>query len=365
MKLLHTSDLQLDAPFAFLGEVGQRHRVQLLDTFDEILNIARKEKYQLLLISGDLFDSNRPGQSTVDHVVNRLGELSIPVCILPGNHDPFDSKSIYRRTIFPPNVTIFTDQLKVKVFPDLDLAVYGNAILDKKRDDEPLANISPSEPYRWHVAMAHGNLVSGLVRDPKRPIHEDEIASCGMDYVALGDWHGYSDQSQAKVKAAYSGSPEPMAFDQSEAGYVVSVTLEKDEVAVDRVRVGKTQVKQLEVDVSGQTEAEIRTLILNRTSPETMIEVTLIGLNTLGTVIDPLRLEESLASETYAIRIKDQTHPQLEQISPAEFPKEHAIGKFVNIMMGRIDDAQDEAERSKIEQAVQLGIALLQGKDVI
>jgi DNA repair exonuclease SbcCD nuclease subunit len=26
------------------------------------------------LISGDLFDSNRPGQSTVDHVVHRSGE---------------------------------------------------------------------------------------------------------------------------------------------------------------------------------------------------------------------------------------------------------------------------------------------------
>jgi DNA repair exonuclease SbcCD nuclease subunit len=365
MKFLHTSDLQLDAPFVFLGEVGGRHREQLLETFDEILNLAQKEKYQLLLVSGDLFDSNRPGQSTVDHVVNRLGKLSIPVCILPGNHDPFDSKSVYRRNVFPPNVTIFTDRLKVKVFPELDLAVYGNAVLGEDRDDEPLADISPSEPLRWHVAMAHGNLVTGLVKDPDRPILEAEIASCGMHYVALGDWHGYGDHSQGKVKATYSGSPEPMTFDQSEAGYVASVTFEKDEVMVDRVRVGKIEAKQLEVNVSGGTEAEIQALILDHTSPETMLEVTLIGLNTLGTVIDPLRIEEVLAPKTYAIRVKDQTHPHLDQISPAEFPKEHAIGKFVEIMMERMADAQDEEDRVKIEGALQLGIALLQGKDVI
>jgi DNA repair exonuclease SbcCD nuclease subunit len=365
MKFLHTSDLQLDAPFAFLGEVGQRHRVQLLETFDEILNLAQKEKYSLLLISGDLFDNNRPTQSTIDHVVSRLGKLSLPVWILPGNHDPFDAKSVYRRNIFPPNVTIFTDQLKAKVFPETDLAVYGNAVLGEDRDDEPLANISPSEPVRWHVAMAHGNLVTGLVKDPDRPILEDEIASCGMDYVALGDWHGYSDHSQGNVRAIYSGSPEPMTFDQSGAGFVASVTLEDDAIQVDRVRVGKIEVKQLELDVSGRTEADIQAIILDRTSPETMLEVTLIGLNPLGSVIDPVRMEETTAPKVYAIRIRDQSHPQLDEVSPADFPKEHAIGKFIDIMMERIVEAQDDEERTKTEQALQLGIALLQGKEVI
>lgn len=365
MKILHTSDLQLDAPFAFLGDGGQRHRVQILETFEAILKLAEGEGYDLLLISGDLFDTNRPQQSTIDRVVNRLGKVSIPVCILPGNHDPYDSKSIYRRTIFPPNVTIFTDQLKVKGFPDLDLAVYGNAIVRKDSTEKPLEGISPSEPVRWHVAMAHGNMVTGLVKNPDRPITDLEIASCGMDYVALGDWHGYGNYSQGKVQAFYSGSPEPMAFDQTEAGYVASVILGNELVEVDRIRVGKIHAVRLELEVSGQSQVEIIDLIGEHASPETMLEVSLKGLNTLGNVLDPLAIEETLAPGTYAIRVRDQTHPELDMISPAEFPEEHVIGKFVEIMMDQIAEAQDEHERIKIEQALQLGIALLQGKGVI
>jgi DNA repair exonuclease SbcCD nuclease subunit len=186
-----------------------------------------------------------------------------------------------------------------------------------------------------------------------------------MDYVALGDWHGYSDHSQGNVRAVYSGSPEPMTFDQSGAGFVASVTLEDDAIQVDRVRVGKIEVKQLELDVSGRTEADIQAIILDRTSPETMLEVTLIGLNPLGSVIDPVRMEETTAPKVYAIRIRDQSHPQLDEVSPADFPKEHAIGKFIDIMMERIVEAQDDEERTKTEQALQLGIALLQGKEVI
>jgi DNA repair exonuclease SbcCD nuclease subunit len=365
MKFIHTSDLQLDAPFAFLGEVGQRHRQQLLGTFDEILHLVRRDNYQLLLISGDLFDSNRPGQPTVDHVVNRLRDVSIPVCILPGNHDAFDSNSIYRRTVFPPNVTIFTDRLKLKVFPELDLAVYGNAVLGVGRDVAPMANLRPSEEVQWHIAMAHGNVVSGLVKDPDRPILESDIASCGMDYVALGDWHGFGDYSQGKVRAFYSGSPEPMAFDQRESGYVAGVSLGKEGVKVEKIRVGKVQARQLQFDVSGMTEADLQALVLDESTAETMLEVTLKGLNSLGTVIDPTRMEEGLAPQAYAIRIKDKTHPQLEQISPAVFPKEHAIGKFVEIILGQIEAAQDEESRVKIERALQLGIALLQGKEVL
>jgi DNA repair exonuclease SbcCD nuclease subunit len=345
--------------------MGQRHREQLLKTFDEILDLAQRENYQLLLISGDLFDSNRPGQSTVDHVVHRLRSASIPVCILPGNHDPFDSTSIYRRTAFPPNVTIFTDQLKVKAYPELDLAVYGNAIKGEGRDEAPMADLQPTEKVQWHVAMAHGNVVGGLVKNPERPILQSDIASCGMDYVALGDWHGFSDHSQENVKAFYSGSPEPMAFDQKDAGQVASVSLEREALKVEKIQVGKVETKQLQMDVSGRTEAELQDLILNEGTPETMLEVTLKGLNSLGMVIDPTRMEEVLAPQTYAIRIKDETHPQLERISPAEFPREHAIGKFVEIMLGQMEDAQDEGGRIKIERALQLGIALLQGKEVI
>lgn len=365
MKILHTSDLQLDAPFTFLGERGQGHRDQLRKTFDAILAMAEQDDYAILLIAGDLFDSNRPMQRTLDLVVRGLGGLTIPVCILPGNHDPYNEKSIYRKTNFPANVTIFTDALRRVSFPKLDLTVFANAILQADSYESPMANIKATGETRWHIAMAHGNLVTGVVKDPPRPITQQEIAESGMDYVALGDWHTYADYSQSGVRAAYSGSPEPMAFDQTNSGFVASVTLADEAVKVEKIAVGRVQAHTVPVDVAGKTQAEIADEILEQVKPEMMVSIVLKGLHEIGTIIDPVSLQESIETQVYAARIRDESHIQLKDLSAADYPEEHVIGKFINTMRSRIQSAEDEAERAKAEQALQIGVALLQGKEVI
>jgi len=108
LKILHTSDVQLDAPFHFLGVKGQQHRQQLCETFRRIVDMVTEAKFDLLFITGDLFNDNRPHQDTVDFVALQLDRLDIPVCILPGNHDCYDDTSVYRKARFPDNVIVFT-----------------------------------------------------------------------------------------------------------------------------------------------------------------------------------------------------------------------------------------------------------------
>jgi DNA repair exonuclease SbcCD nuclease subunit len=365
VKILHTSDLQLDAPFTFLGEKGQHHRQQLLETFNAIVDIAGGEGYDMLLIAGDLFDSNRPLQSTLDHVSSTLARLAIPVCIIPGNHDCYNEKSIYRRADFPPNVTIFTDEITRVEFSDLNCTVYGNAITQKDSKESPLKNIQAKEGQGWQVALAHGNLVVGATKNPPRPITLEEIADSGMDYIALGDWHGFADYSQGTVRATYSGSPEPMAFNQEQAGYVADVTLEDGRVEVEKRRVGRFHTRREEINVTGRDQAALEALLMEHEDPDLMLEVDLIGLHEIGTLIDPVDLEKVLSDRVYALRIQDQAHMQLQDLSIDEFPEEHIIGKFVNIMSQRISAAQNEAEISNLQRALQIGVALLQGKEVI
>jgi exonuclease SbcD len=365
MKLLHTSDLQLDAPFTFLGDGGQRHRKQLQATFCSILDLAQQGGYSMLLFVGDLFNSNHPLQATVDYVVSMLGGLSIPVCILPGNHDCYDATSIYRRTTFPINVTVFTDEIDEKMFPELDLALYGRAITGKETKDKPLGGLQPRLKARWHVAMAHGNVVTGLVEDPPRPIHLKDIEKCGMDYVALGDWHSYADYSQGGVRAVYCGAPEPMAFDQQGAGSIASVSLSDEGVHIEPIRVGRIRAERIELDISGLNEAEILDLLLKRAGPEEMVEAILSGLPEVGVIVDTERIESHLHAHFYALRVRDQSHPQLGELSVADYPPEHIIGRFIGIMKDGIRAAPDPRSATRFEQALQLGVALLQGKDVL
>lgn len=366
MKLLHTSDVQLDAPFTFLGEQGQTHRKQLRETFAEIVRIAERGNYQALLIAGDLFDSNRPSQTTTDYVVNQLRQISIPVCILPGNHDCYEAGSVYRKTGFPNNVTVFTDALGVKVFPDLNLTVYGKAVLRRDSKDGPLKGLRPTEATRWHVGMAHGNVLVGGVENPSRPIGLEEIADCGMNYVALGDWHSFAEYSQGDVRAVYSGSPEPMSFDNKSAGFVASVSLEEGGVQFEKIRVGRISSDQIELNISRMNEMEIIKVLAERADPLLMLEVTLTGLLDVGSVIASDRIEHGLSPQFYYIRCRDQTHPQLENISPTDYPPEHVIGKFIELMKEHLAASEgDEKARRRAEQALQIGVALLEGKEVL
>jgi DNA repair exonuclease SbcCD nuclease subunit len=364
-RILHTSDVQLDAPFRFLGPRGEEHRKQLRETFKRIVEMAQQDGFDLLLIAGDLFDSNRPHQTTLDVVSMALEQLDIPVCILPGNHDCYDDDSVYRRVRFPDHVHVFTEQPTVQTFPALDLAVYGNPLRSARSQQDPLRDLAPSADARWHVAMAHGNVDRPDLDVTSRPIRPEAIRDSGMDYVALGDWHGFADYSAGDVTACYAGAPEPTALGQTGAGYVARVELDDGGVRVRPERVGTITTDELTFDVTGYTRVDVVQAIREHADPHLMLQVTLTGLTDLGTVLELDALERELASDFYHLACADQSHPQIEAIAAEDYPEELVIGKFARLMQERIEQAESENERRRAEQALQLGIALLEGKEVL
>ena len=174
----------------------------------------------------------------MEFVRRTLSSVKIPVCILPGNHDCFDSRSIYRRENFGANVRVFIESPTYVDFPELDLTIAGNPLSGRQDSLRVLRDIARRPPHRWFVAMAHGSLqIPGVAENTARPIHAQDIVATGADYVALGDWHGFSDYSRGAVKACYSGAPEPSASKQEGTGFIASVTLSDAGVEVEKVRV--------------------------------------------------------------------------------------------------------------------------------
>jgi len=84
MRLLHTSDWHLGRT------VGQRPRDGDFDAvLGEITGIARDTRPDLIVHSGDLFDSYRPGAPDLARCLHALRDLSAvaPVVVVAGNHD--------------------------------------------------------------------------------------------------------------------------------------------------------------------------------------------------------------------------------------------------------------------------------------
>jgi DNA repair exonuclease SbcCD nuclease subunit len=61
------------------------------------------------------------------------------------------------------------------------------------------------------------------------PIARDAAAECGLDYLAIGDTHGFRDVTpDAHAPTVYPGAPEPTHFGEKKPGHAVVVYFPKD-----------------------------------------------------------------------------------------------------------------------------------------
>ena len=150
------------------------------------------------------------------------------VVLMPGNHDCYDEASIYRSVDFRDAGshvhTLINPDGAVVEFPELEVRVWGRAMVSHDDRYRPLDGVPERRGHYWHVGMAHG-LVSDDPRDYRSSlIRSEEIAGCGLDYLALGHVHVFRDVSVPGTKAYYSGSPAPVHPDT--AGSVAVIVLD-------------------------------------------------------------------------------------------------------------------------------------------
>jgi len=368
IRLLHTADIHLGRQFPFLRARGKEYRNQLLRTFEKIVDLAINKDVSILLISGDLFDTNRVYGIIIRRVLSafeKLRQRGIRVCILPGTHDVYDEGSIYRTLGFPSNVTVFSPENDREIYEDLNLTVYGKAFDGKLVSVSPIQELSLVKESRFHIGMAHCSIrIEGLVEKDTMILNRSEIAESGFDYLALGHWHSFQDWSQGNTIACYSGSPEPISMDQKGAGSVVIVTIyEKGDVEVAPVTVGSKRFEEITMDIGPVKSLDsIIEVIEAKADPNLILEVTLAGLSGLDYDISAQEIEEQLGEEFFSLRVLDKSHPKLEEVRSENFPEETVTGKFIRIVEGEIAKASDEEEKALYEEALKLGFALLQGR---
>ncbi len=368
IKLLHTADVHLDAPFRWLGSKGKEQRRQVKETFRALVDLALAERVDAVLIAGDLFDGNSPSQDAVDLVKTQLARLRVPVCIVPGTHDCYDAGSIYRRVDFGTAdgaaVHVFDGTRTAVELSALSLTIHAQANLTKTSPISPLHDLQRNPHTRYNVALAHGSLGRPGTEDDF-PLSAAAIAASGMDYLALGHWHSCQDCSAGGVAAWYSGPPELLTA-EGEQGYVLLVELDGQGTRVQRRRVGRRRYAELALPLDDVDGAEaIGEQIRGRRDPDLALAVRLSGLRRLDLVYDVSELEQELSPLFFALRVEDASHPRLRPEDVEALSEKPVIGQFARRMQALIVEATDPAEIRVRESALQVGLALLQGKKVI
>ncbi len=262
MRLLHTSDWHLGRTL---------HGVDLLDHqaayLDHLVELARAERVDAVLVAGDVYDRAIPSVEAVAVLSDALARLAetTSVVLTSGNHDSstrlgFGAALMRDRVRLRTAVATLAEPVVVG-----GALVYGLPYLEPDfarvqlaDDDEPLARSHEAvlaaamrrvradrarRPERRAVVMAHAFVTGGLPSESERDIRVggvDQVAAgvfAGVDYVALGHLHGpqvVTGPGGAVVR--YSGSPLAYSFgEQHQHKSTALVDLSGDEPAVTLV----------------------------------------------------------------------------------------------------------------------------------
>ncbi len=374
VRILHTSDVHIGAPFEFLGTRGEEQRRAVRETFERITRRAREEGYHVLLVAGDLFDDAYAAvDRDVAFVINCLAAAG-PGCrvvMLPGSHDHWAPGSVYEREQArfeaAGNVSIITPEQGIVTIDEHSLAVHGTALTSPHVTSDLVDGLAPERKMRWNVAVAHGAVVgaSADYGPEENPINLDQLRA-GFDYLALGHWHSFRIVREKAPPAVYSGAPELIARDQVGAGSVVSLTLSEGGASFERVPVGKRRIERTGVECTGlNTTEELVSRILGAVpaNRDMVLDITLTGVLDAGAVIDPGLALEMLEEHYFSVRFSGEPpEREIPREVILEVPEETVAGRFVRLLLERIDRTSGE-ERERLKEALQVGYQLFRGRN--
>jgi DNA repair exonuclease SbcCD nuclease subunit len=205
--IVHSSDLHVDDGYTARAWGGDGN-APLAAVLETALSIAA----DIVLLTGDIFEHNRLKAPILERTRAVLAQAGLPVVMLPGNHDPLMTGSVWDRGALGTieNVHILGEVSHTVSFDDLDLDIWGRAHEDYN-DINPLAG-APARSARRHIVAGHGHFAEERTPagtpGPSWLFTPDDISATGADYVALGHWNRQIQVGNGDIPAWYSGSPD-------------------------------------------------------------------------------------------------------------------------------------------------------------
>ena len=362
LRILHAADLHLDSPFEGLGAgkaaVRRKEQRELLGALAEL---AEREQVDLVLLAGDLLDSDGSYAETGEELVRCLRQIQALVFIAPGNHDCYTPASPYARLRMPDNVHIFRkNAIEAVELPGLQTRVYGAAFTEKTSGPLLRGFRAPRQEGLYQILCLHGEVGGGNSRYD--PITPEELAASGLDYAALGHIHKASGLLRAgRTWYSWPGCPEGRGFDETGEKTVSIVELEGEKCLLRPVCIAQRRYEQLRVDVTGiDPLLAIHTQLPDDTVSDSY-RIVLTGETEAAP--DLRRLQANLDELFFSLQLKDETRLRR---SVWDGVGENSLrGLFLARLKARFDAAATEQERRGIEQTARWGLAALDNAEEV
>lgn len=241
LKIIHTADWQLGKPFGrFPQEVRSALAEARLDAIDRLGAAAISSGATHIVVAGDVFDNVEPGDRIVTQMLSRMQRASVTWWLMPGNHDHARAGGLWSRLRgrAPASVRIVDTPEPIEM--EQGAWLLPAPLEHRKTVSDPSAAMvdMTTPPGALRIGLAHGSITEfGATGESSNPIPPDRAKSAGLDYLALGDWHGFLTVGD---RTAYSGTPEIDRFGRDEPGGCIGVSLRSNETPeLQRIETGR------------------------------------------------------------------------------------------------------------------------------
>lgn len=360
MRILHAADLHLDSAFAGLAEEkAALLRQESRDILRRMVDWANDHAVDVMLLSGDLFDSDRMYSQTARTLAQALARFRGRIFLSPGNHDFYAPGSGYDAVDWPENVHIFTSRRPQTVLlRSLNASVTGAAFTSAE-EWEPFDGDSFSgsdAPIR--LGVLHGEVTRG--ESKYRAIPPAEIEKTNLTYLALGHVHRCAGVQRAGNTAyAYPGCLPGRGFDETgDKGFLYGeITPEK--VELEFIPFAPRRYQSVTADITDRDPADAVRQALDPDCGQDICRVLLTGSRRENFSLSVLTSE--LSGLCAALELTDETYP--EEDVWARCGEDSLRGLFLQNLRARYDGA-DEDEKRQLLQAARFGLAALDNRDL-
>ena len=360
MRILHAADLHLDSAFAGLAEEkAALLRQESRDILRRMVDWANDHAVDVMLLSGDLFDSDRMYSQTARTLAQALARFRGRIFLSPGNHDFYAPGSGYDAVDWPENVHIFTSRRPQTVLlRSLNASVTGAAFTSAE-EWEPFDGASFSggdAPIR--LGVLHGEVTRG--ESKYRAIPPAEIEKTNLTYLALGHVHRCAGVQRAGNTAyAYPGCLPGRGFDETgDKGFLYGeITPEK--VELEFIPFAPRRYQSVTADITDRDPADAVRQALDPDCGQDICRVLLTGSRRENFSLSALTSE--LSGLCAALELTDETYP--EEDVWARCGEDSLRGLFLKNLRARYDGA-DEDEKRQLLQAARFGLAALDNRDL-
>lgn len=358
IRFLHAADLHLDSPFSGLSpeRAAQRRREQRAMLM-ELSELANAHDCALMLLAGDLFDSDDAYPETLEALMEAFSACRAQIVIAPGNHDCAAAGSAYRTAKWPENVHIFTqEQISCFAFPELGCRVYGAAFTGPYASDL-LAGFTAEENGDIKLMVLHGDTANN--QSPYNFISRAEIAGSRLDYLALGHIHAASGAlREGKTTYAWPGCAMGRGFDELGEKGVYIGTVEPGAVELRFHPLSGRRYTLLSVKAGDDALAAAEAALPEQTQ-EDICRIVFTG------EAEPLSLTalyRALEGRFFSLSLRDETTPKVDLW--ADSGEDTLRGIFLRTLRQRYDAAQSTEEKQRIADAARLGLAAMDRREM-